>query len=320
MDQLQFVTVDVFTSLSSPDASRFSEGNPLAIVKIPAGQVSLTLEQKQLIAREFNYSETTFLHEPADQDNCWKLDIFTTYREIPFAGHPTIGSAVYALGQVAQNSGLSSIKGAFVVKAGKILLEYSHQTKIAKASIPHDFHVHQKALSNEELMKLQPALKEAPTSSSPIASPVNGMTFALVPLPSLESLASVSLTPVELPISLLDDGWKSFAAQYYYHIYDKDATSNTTFIRTRMIGKWEDPATGSAACTLACHLSLEAAQSGHHETQRIFDVTQGVEMGRKSVIRVEIELGPTLEVIKSVVLSGTAVQVIVGSVKVPIVG
>jgi PhzF family phenazine biosynthesis protein len=320
MAQLQYATVDVFSSLSSPDTSRFSEGNPLAIVRVPLDQASLSKEQMQLIAREFNYSETTFLHEPADQDNTWKLDIFTTHREIPFAGHPTIGSAVFALSEVAQKTGSNSVKGAFTVKAGKILLEYDAQTKLARATIPHNFHVHKKSLAREDLLKLQPKLLQAPQPPSPIASPVNGMTFALVPLPSLESLATIQSTPLDLPQSLLDEDWKSYAAQYFYHVYNQDAASDTTYIRTRMIGKWEDPATGSAACTLACHLSLEAARSGQQGSRRIFDITQGVEMRRKCLIRVEVELDAAAGVIKTVILSGTAVEVMNGSVRIPIIG
>jgi PhzF family phenazine biosynthesis protein len=318
---LQYATVDVFTSPSSPDTSRFSEGNPLAIVRVPAGRVPLSQEQKQLIAREFNYSETTFIHEAADHKNTWKLEIFTAQREIPFAGHPTIGSAVYALSEVAEKTGSNSVKGAFSVKAGSILLEYDTQTKLAKATVPHDFHIHKNALSREELLILQPNLLQATLSPSPIASPVNGMTFALVPLLSLESLATISTTPLELPQLLLDEDWKSFAAQYFYHIYNQDASTSTTFIRTRMIDKWEeDAATGSAVCALACHLSLEAARSGQQDIRRIFDVTQGVEMGRKCLIRAEIELDPVAGAIKTVVLSGTAVEVMSGSMRVPIVG
>jgi PhzF family phenazine biosynthesis protein len=78
MIKLDFVTVDVFT------ASRFT-GNPLAIVKIP-GDITITQDQKQKIAQEFNLSETVFLHEDAGSPEEWKVDIFTTTAELPFAG------------------------------------------------------------------------------------------------------------------------------------------------------------------------------------------------------------------------------------------
>lgn len=84
-EKLDFAVVDVFTN------KRY-EGNPLAIVRLPASS-SVTQEQKQNIAREFNLSETTFLHEPSgDEQNVWTVDIFMTTAELPFAGHPTIGA------------------------------------------------------------------------------------------------------------------------------------------------------------------------------------------------------------------------------------
>jgi PhzF family phenazine biosynthesis protein len=78
--QLEFVTVDVFTS-------KPYEGNPLAIIRVPH-DVTLSQGQKQKIAREFNLSESTFLHEkgPGAQGDDWTVDIFMTNKELPFAG------------------------------------------------------------------------------------------------------------------------------------------------------------------------------------------------------------------------------------------
>jgi PhzF family phenazine biosynthesis protein len=89
---IQFTTLDVFTT------SAF-EGNPLAVVTIPppSQQAPLTQSQKQRIAREFNLSETVFVHDVenrAETDER-KIDIFTPQFELPFAGHPTIGTAVF---------------------------------------------------------------------------------------------------------------------------------------------------------------------------------------------------------------------------------
>ena len=76
--KLSFVTVDVFTDV------RFA-GNPLAIVNVPQN-VSLTQDQKQKVAREFNLSETVFLHEDLGSSEGRRADIFITIAEIPFAG------------------------------------------------------------------------------------------------------------------------------------------------------------------------------------------------------------------------------------------
>jgi PhzF family phenazine biosynthesis protein len=135
--QLDFVTVDVFTS-------KPYEGNPLAIIRIPSG-TTVTQEQKQIIAREFNLSETTFLHENANdaQDDTWIVDIFMTNQELPFAGHPTVGTACYVLGRTAEERGIRDgvIEASFRLKAGAVGLRYDVGKKTAKASIPHDLYV-----------------------------------------------------------------------------------------------------------------------------------------------------------------------------------
>jgi predicted PhzF superfamily epimerase YddE/YHI9 len=141
--QLEFVTVDVFTT------ERYS-GNPLAIIRIPHG-VTMSQEQKQMIAREFNLSESTFLHEksPSAPGNTWVVDIFLTTAEIPFAGHPTIGTACYVLSRAAQERGLEDgvIEAGFQLKAGPVGLVYDVAKKTARAAIPHDVSVPPEALS-----------------------------------------------------------------------------------------------------------------------------------------------------------------------------
>jgi len=149
--QLEFVTLDVFTT------ERYS-GNPLAIIRIPHG-VTISQEQKQLIAREFNLSESTFLHEksPNAPDNAWVVDIFLTTVEIPFAGHPTIGTACYVLSRAARERGVEDgvIEASFQLKAGPVGLVYDIAKKTARAAIPHDVSVHPKAslraLTNKHL-------------------------------------------------------------------------------------------------------------------------------------------------------------------------
>ena len=82
--RLTFHTLDVFTD------TPFT-GNPLAVVRDCEG---LSEQRMQTIAREFNLSETVFVLEPVDPLNSARLRIFTPTRELPFAGHPTIGAAV----------------------------------------------------------------------------------------------------------------------------------------------------------------------------------------------------------------------------------
>jgi PhzF family phenazine biosynthesis protein len=309
-DRLQFSTVDVFTTTSS---SRFSEGNPLAIVKLTSS-VTLSQEQKQLIAREFNYSETVFIHEPPIEENCWTLDIFTTYRELPFAGHPTIGSACFMLEEVSKSTRHEFAQGAFITKAGKIPISYEgNDVKSASAEIPHNFRVHKDTCSQSELIRLQPNLIYPPAVDSPVASIVRGMTFVLIELHSLTSLGSVNVTPLAAAVNL-DEGWESFVGQYFYFRDGVEGNTNTILIRSRMMAEgWEDPATGSAACTLACYLSLKEAKPGGSFTYKI---TQGVEMRRKCEISVRVQLDAA-GALDKVYLNGRSVNVMNGTVAIP---
>src|SRR5712692_3679195 len=95
--QRRFATLDVFTD------RRFA-GNPLAVVLEPEG---LDTEAMQAIAREFNHPETVFVLPPSDRAHRARLRIFTPARELPFAGHPTVGTAVL-LGRI-DGGGVSEI-------------------------------------------------------------------------------------------------------------------------------------------------------------------------------------------------------------------
>src|SRR3954466_14397050 len=90
--QRRYITVDVFTD-------RAFGGNPLAVVLDAAG---LSTAQMQAIASEFNYSETTFVLPPRDAANDAQVRIFTVNREIPFAGHPNVGTAFVLATQAAK--------------------------------------------------------------------------------------------------------------------------------------------------------------------------------------------------------------------------
>jgi PhzF family phenazine biosynthesis protein len=133
--QLEYAIIDVFTQ------TRY-EGNPLAIVRVPKS-CTLSQEQKQTIAREFNLSETTFLHEQdADSpSDVWKVDIFTVKEELPFAGHPTIGTACFVLSDVTRERGMKQVEAKFDLKAGPVQLQYDATKNSAKAAIPHNVYV-----------------------------------------------------------------------------------------------------------------------------------------------------------------------------------
>ncbi|TKA77148.1 hypothetical protein B0A55_04106 [Friedmanniomyces simplex] len=268
--------------------------------------------EMQTITREFNFSETVFLHERAGEnkdDPEWRVRIFMTATELPFAGHPTIGTACYALGTLANNAP----NGKLLCNAGPIGLDYSEG--VAKASIPHNIHIHTESkFTVEQLHEQQPALAHRkPPHAMNVVSPVKGMSFIMIELDSLEDLAEVKTSGVK-PVARLDAGWDTgFLASYFYVVMPQvgqrpDPKGHP--IRTRMIeGALEDPATGSAACGLCAYLTLEGRVD-----DRSFAITQGVEMGRESEIGVAVTLREDFKAVDKIELSGSAVKVMEGRV------
>lgn len=335
MATLNYTTLDVFTT------TRYA-GNPLAVVKVPAG-LSLTQDQKQAVAKEFNYSETVFLHQGtndaaskaasnADHSvSTWRIDIFTILSEIPLAGHPVIGTACSVLGEQASlddAAGELLRKGAFITKAGPIRLSYDVQQQSAEALLPHDVHVHQQVYPFSELQKLQPSLSGAEhmRGGSPVVSIVKGMTFVLVDTTDLPTLGSVSPTMSYSIDAVRDADWNvGLIGLYFFSIVGIDAKGAsletsleaTVDVRTRMVESTigEDPATGSAACTFASWLALRDRPP---YSTTYYNITQGVEMGRKSEIGVRVVLGSGTgsdKTISEVWLTGQAIPVMSGQIR-----
>ncbi|KAF7377473.1 Phenazine biosynthesis PhzC/PhzF protein [Mycena sanguinolenta] len=293
--QLRFTKLDVFTS--TPYV-----GNPLAIVHVPS-TVKLAQAEKQLIAREFNLSETVFHHEQdaAGSGSPVVIDIFTTTEELPFAGHPTIGSGFFLLSRAPKSQTVT-----LRIKAGDIPVVRT--TSGVRLQVPIDFKVHA-PLSIPSVKQSQPQLTDADYvnagGAEGCASVVKGMTFLLVALASDDALARVQ--PYTSRLTIPDAQTKlgawgvGFAGIYLFH-ERPDGT-----VRTRMFdGTLEDPATGSAASTLGGWLALRRGPGVH-----TIDIEQGIEMGRRSEIRVVVSVGESG--IEKIELEGAAVQVMTGA-------
>ena len=134
------------------------------------------------------------------------------------------------------------------------------------------------------------------------------MTFILIELKSLEALQSVSITGAPVTVSGLDEEWNNTFVGTYFYVRTPSAEGMQS-LRTRMIeGTLEDPATGSAASDLAAYLSLTHGKPG--QTLE-YEITQGVEMGRKSDISVQVVLGQESG-IEKITLGGKTVPVMEG--------
>ncbi|KAH8692144.1 hypothetical protein BGW36DRAFT_303309 [Talaromyces proteolyticus] len=321
--KLAYITFDVFTK------TRFM-GNPLAIVKVPQS-VTLTQADKQKIAREFNYSETVILQEN-DQELAqnsaipeWKIGIFLTTAEIPFAGHPTIGTTCYLGAQLQAARGHSEssnypIHGKVIAKAGPIPFTYDPVLKTSSVEVPQNFHLHEKVLTvNEALFYgLAPTIVENMVRPPAFVSLVKGMTFILVELPSLEILNEVRPGLREVNVDgQLDTEWHpdgTFTAFAFFVRLGKSPNGSSK-LRTRVVfGSTEDPATGAASCALTAYLSLFNPDKGDVSGAQKFEITQGVEMGRESHIQLDVTLNASNTHVERLMLGGSAVQVMEGSI------
>ncbi|KAL6875181.1 phenazine biosynthesis PhzC/PhzF protein [Trichoderma novae-zelandiae] len=317
--ELPFITLDVFTR------TRF-RGNPLAVVTIPAGPgPKPTQRQKQAIAREFNLSETVFVHDVADPaaDPSRRVDIFLTSAEIPFAGHPTIGAAVSLLRPDPVSGAEPAHPVAeLVTKAGRIAVVRTAPDS-ASATVPHNVHLHAATLAayaglSAADLQADPDVRRLELAA-PVFSLVRGVSFALVELPSLELLARVAVGAVEFkPQAFLDDGWQDGFIGRFYYVRTGDSTAQdgvpVVGLRTRMVAEgFEDPATGAASSCLAAYLSTQGRDRQTTPTRR-YDFTQGVEMGKESSVRVDVFLNDGA--LDTVLLAGPAVQVMRGTLTV----
>lgn len=269
---LRFHTLDVFTT------EPFG-GNPLAVV---FGGDKLSTGQMQRIAREFNLSETVFVLSPTRKEALHRVRIFTPARELPFAGHPTIGSAALLaeLGLAPKGADASFVLeegvGLVPVRVRRVPGEPIY-AELTLAQLPEygatpDVPTLARVLGLEA-EDLQSA-GETPRAVS------CGLPFVLVPLKAPELLAAVDFDAAAAR-TLLGGAW---ARQLYVYARGYEGE-----LRARMfapeLGIAEDPATGSAAAALAGALGHEASGDGTLE----WVIHQGVEMGRPSLLHVSAE-------------------------------
>lgn len=322
---LKFVTLDVFTGVP------FS-GNPLAVVFLPDdGPSQLSQAQKQEIAREFNYSETIFVHPvEIETPNKQAIDIFMTDRELPFAGHPVIGAASWLLCLSPKERSPSPLD-TIVTKAGEIPLSLSTTSAgEVSAMIPFDAHIHKTQFPLSELLRLHPTLvsvfsDDDPKNSKtfPVCSIVKDVSQILVELPNLAALEALTLAAGGETISsnsvaqggYMDDGWEGDGPVVFYfyvrNVWDELTGKSVTRTRT-LLGGLEDPATGSAASGLAAYLSLVDQDKAGRSYD--YEFVQGVEMGRRSKIGVKLVLSEDRTSIMSIELSGRAVKISEGQI------
>ena len=277
MRQIAYETLDVFA------AQRFG-GNPLGVVADARG---LSDSEMQSIAAEFNYSESTFVSPPRDPGNTARVRIFTPTNEIPFAGHPNVGTA-FALGRAGAVFGKTTGDAMrFEEDAG--LVEVTLQRRagvVVGASIraPKDLEIGDEI--SPATIAACASLRSGDVATArhqPVVASV-GLPFAIAELSSLEALARAKPnTPAFEDASTKhphpDDRFSLF-------LYARTGEGK---VRARMFAPLnniqEDPATGSASAALGGLLS-----SLSKDGALTLEIEQGIEMGRPSFIGVTVAM------------------------------
>jgi trans-2,3-dihydro-3-hydroxyanthranilate isomerase len=270
--KLDFATVDVFTD-------RQFGGNPLAVVPDARG---LTSAQMQAVAAEFNLSETTFVLPPQDPAHTAQVRIFTPRAELPFAGHPNVGTAFVLAG--ATTSAARPITGdtmIFEEKAGLVRIQLLRDRSAvtgARLAAPQ-------ALSIGENIAREIVASACSIAPTDIDTRVHQPCIASCGIPLIfAAVASRAALAAARPRTEIFAQQVPAALATGIHLYVETDTP-VADIEARMFaplyGVTEDPATGSANVALIALLATLRAEPDLRLERRI---SQGVDMGRPSLI------------------------------------
>jgi trans-2,3-dihydro-3-hydroxyanthranilate isomerase len=288
---LDIVQLDVFSD------TRF-EGNQLAVILDGSG---LTDEQMQSIARETNLSETTFVlpREPeVERARGVRVRIFTVVEELPFAGHPTLGTAFALRGgsrteQITLDLNIGPVPVRFEDPPGR--LSFGEMTQVdPKFGTEHD----RAAVAHATGLKIEDF-----DSDLPIETVSTGVPFVVTPIRSLARLQNLRIDQSRAAEYLAGSDGK------FFYFVCRETVSPDARLHARMIFyNGEDPATGSAA---GCATAWMAAHSVSKPEERVL-IEQGIEMRRPS--KIFVRAGRIDNRIVNVRVGGHAVETIRGKI------
>jgi len=293
LTRYRYVTCDVFTDTAF-------QGNPLAVVLDARG---LDGARMQTIAREFNLSETTFVLPPADPRNTARVRIFTPGGELPFAGHPTVGTAFVLTTLGLAGNARERITLEEGVGAVPVDIEFDASgAQVVRCTLTTP--------RTPERMGTGPARGDVAAMLGLSVSDLThdtevwscGVSYLVVPM-TLDALSRAEL-----------DGprWRTLlTSASTREVYPVAPAGDQTW-RVRMFapahGVAEDPATGSAAAAFAGWLAKRERRSG----RALWTILQGQEIGRPS--RIELEADVEGGVARTVRVGGAAVMVSEGEI------
>jgi trans-2,3-dihydro-3-hydroxyanthranilate isomerase len=251
-------------------------GNQLAVLPEAGG---LSNSQMQKIAREFNFSESAFVFSP-ELGQTRKVRIFTPTKEVPFAGHPNIGTAFVLAKDGAFGDFREPVKVIFEEKVGfvPITIRYDGSNQIwCELSSPEELSIGDSVPPEFSASLLSLDTGDIVTTTHPPQVASVGLPFLFIELSSLDVLQRAKVNMPQFN-RLIDRGIVSYIHMYVKRTDDFD-------IRARMFaptdGVPEDPATGSANCALIALLTYYDSET---DTDNNWRISQGIEVGRPSVL------------------------------------
>jgi trans-2,3-dihydro-3-hydroxyanthranilate isomerase len=268
-----FVTVDVFTD------TRFG-GNQLAVFTDARG---LSDAEMQALAAEMNYSETTFVLPAADPANSARVRIFTRTAEMPFAGHPNVGTAYVLASAMA---GVDVLR--FEELAGLVEVRIDRDPSGRPVGAAIDAPQPLQLLGELPAPDIAACLGLAPADiRTEVHAPVRASVGVDFVLAEVAADALSRAAPDKAAFERVATAQRAHGSRLSIFFYARDGEN----IRARMFaplgGTWEDPATGSANATLG---ALLLSLSGKDELA--YEAVQGVEMGRPSRLSVSARRTP----------------------------
>ena len=305
MTRHRYLTIDVFTS------SPFG-GNQLAVFPDARG-----IPERHLLAitREFNYSETTFVYPPDDASHTRKVRIFTPAEEIPFAGHPTVGTAhaLAAIGAIPLTGDETRV--VLEEKVGPVPVTirardgrpYFAQLSVAQLPRTLDAPRPDAAVLAAVLSLRTDDLVLGPYQPLPVSC---GLPFLFVAVKTRDAVRRARMR------ADLWEMWLKGTPSSEVMVFAMDAEDPAHDVRARVfvpgLNVPEDPATGSACAALGGYL---AERDPRGDGLLKWTVEQGYEMGRPSILEVEVEM--THGTITSVRVGGASVMMGEGTLEVP---
>ncbi len=303
----EFVQLDVFTQTPLT-------GNPLAIFTDARG---LSDDEMQALAREMNLSETTFIlpRDPAiEAKEGKKVRIFTVAEELPFAGHPTLGTALLLSASDSATDSRESAQVTLDLKAGKIPVRFTAKSENAgrkrvdgqvfgeMRQRDPEFGV---TFSREEVARVIGIAADEIPPEWPIEIVSTGLPFAIVGIRSQETLANLNF-----PHAQAAEFLKNTEAKFFYFLCPQRREKNRLEARARMFFYGgEDPATGSAAGCAASWMVQHGIANGDEQVL----IRQGVEIHRPSEMYVRATRDG--QRVTNVRVGGYAVEVLRGTVR-----